>query len=60
MLALSRKKGEEVQVTLPDGRVGRVVLLDVDRNKVRIGFDFPDDVKLLRSELIEKIREVDP
>ena len=53
-LILSRKAGdaESVVVTLPDGRRGRVSVLEVrDGNRVRLRLDFPVDVMLMRNEV---------
>lgn len=54
MLVLARKTGEVVIVTLPDGREMRVTVVDIDRNKIRLGFDAPDDVKIMREELVRR------
>jgi carbon storage regulator CsrA len=54
MLVLARKTGETVIVTLPDGREMRVVVVDIDRNKIRLGFTAPDDVKIMREELVRR------
>ena len=50
MLVLTRSKGESVKI---DGGIS-VYVLEVDRNKVRLGIDAPDDVIILRSELVGK------
>jgi carbon storage regulator len=54
MLVLSRKANQTVIVTLPDGREMRVTVVDIDRNKIRLGFDAPDDVKIMREELVRR------
>lgn len=43
MLVLSRKPGEKVVIN------GNIVLtiLDMDRGKIRLGFEAPNDVKIL-------------
>lgn len=51
MLVLARRLGERVVVTMPDGRLVRVLLVDVDRGKVRLGFDAPPDVLVDREEV---------
>ena len=52
MLVLSRRLNERTQITLPDGRVGWITVVDIDRNKVRLGFDLPADVNIAREELL--------
>lgn len=49
MLVLSRKPGEKVVIN------GNIVLtiLDMDRGKIRLGFEAPNDVKIFRKELID-------
>lgn len=48
MLVLSRKIGQEVVL---DGRI-RVSVLEVRGNRVRLGFNAPDDVNIQRAELV--------
>lgn len=55
MLILTRKLSEKVIITLPDRRTVEVVLVDVDRNKVRLGFVGPDDVLIYREEVQRRI-----
>lgn len=52
MLALKRKKGESITVTLPDGRVMVFEIVDVRGETVRVGVEAPADVQILRTELI--------
>lgn len=52
MLALSRKLGEAVVVGLPDGQQIRVVVLDIDRGKIRLGFEAPRELPIYRQELL--------
>lgn len=61
-LRLSRREGELVYVTFPDGRKGEVLVQAIftgRRPYVDIVFDFPKDVKLVRAELLEKDRDQD-
>lgn len=51
MLVLSRKTGESVQIG--DNIVVRVV--EVKGGRVRLAFDAPNDVQILREELAEQI-----
>lgn len=48
MLVLSRKPGEAIHIG--SNIVMRVI--EIRGNKVRIGFDAPDDVKIVRSEIV--------
>jgi carbon storage regulator len=48
MLVLSRKLGEKVQI----GGTITLTILGIERGHVRIGIDAPDQVRILRSELI--------
>lgn len=47
MLVLSRKFGEKVVI----GDDITVMIMDVTGNRVRVGIDAPDDVRVLRNEL---------
>lgn len=53
MLVLSRYVGDKIVLRHPDFGDIVVTLVDVDRNKVRLGFDASRDVKIFRSELLE-------
>lgn len=48
MLVLSRKRNEELVIR--DDIIVRI--LSIDGNKVRIGIDAPEDVKVFRGELV--------
>ena len=48
MLVLSRKSGEKVVI---DGGI-TVIVMSVLGNKVRLAFDAPDQVRILRAELL--------
>lgn len=50
MLVLSRKLGEQVVI---QGGI-TVTVVDIDRGKVRIGFEAPRDVQIDRKELLKK------
>lgn len=47
MLVLTRKRGERVLI----GSTMSVVVLDVQGNRVKLGFDCPPNVPVLREEL---------
>lgn len=51
MLVFTRKRGERSVVVLPDGRLMVVTILEVDRNKVRIGWDGPKELEINREEV---------
>jgi len=54
MLILSRKVGEAV--VLDEKIIVRVI--DISKGVVRIGFDAPNDMLILREELEEEVRKV--
>ena len=54
MLVLSRKKDQEI--LLDGGRV-RLQVLDIRGNQVRFGIEAPDDVEILRGELVDRDEE---
>lgn len=49
MLVLSRKPGEKVVI---DGGI-TITVVEVIGNRVRIGIDAPDQIKILRGELVD-------
>lgn len=49
MLVISRKEGEEFVI----GDSIKVAILSVDGQRVRIGIKAPDDVLILRAELVQ-------
>lgn len=49
MLVISRKRDESVVLFTSDGPI-TVELVDIRGNKVRLGFDAPADVCILREE----------
>lgn len=52
VLILSRRWQESLILTLPDGRTIKVLVVEIGRSNVRLGIDAPDDVDILRSELL--------
>lgn len=52
-LTLTRKVDEKVILLLPDGRRAEVWVNEIRRNQVRVSFDAPRDIKILREELLE-------
>lgn len=53
MLVLTRKRGEAIVV----GENVRVTVIDVQGNRVRIGFEAPVEVRIRREELPEAGRD---
>ena len=49
MLIVSRKKNESILI---QNNI-EVVVLDIQGDKVRIGIEAPNDIKIMRSELLE-------
>lgn len=47
MLVLSRKRGERIFI----GEGICITVVEIDRNKVRIGIEAPKDVSIFREEL---------
>ena len=56
MLVLSRKKSESIRI----GDEIRIKVIDVRGKTVRIGFEAPDHVSILRAELLSGSVEVSP
>lgn len=48
MLSLKRRKGTSVYLKLPDGRIGRIVVIEAQGSYAQLAFDFPDDVRIER------------
>ena len=48
MLVLTRKQGERINI----GQDIVITVVQLDRNRVRIGIDAPDDVRILRQEIL--------
>lgn len=55
MLVMTRREGEEVMIT----DTISVVIVRIDGNKVRLGFKAPEDVRIYRRELYERIKEME-
>lgn len=54
MLVLSRKRQESIVITLETGDVIRVVVIGIRGDKVRLGIEAPQEVAVLRSELLPR------
>lgn len=55
MLCLSRKPGQKIVI----GDNIEIVIVEIDRDKVRLGFDAPPEVKIWRSELLPIVQAAD-
>ncbi|MEM3427696.1 MAG: carbon storage regulator [Nitrososphaerales archaeon] len=56
MLVLSRKKNEGVVIKGVDGEI-RIVVIEMDRTRVRLGISAPKGYLILREELIGEVKE---
>jgi len=54
MLVLSRKLDEVISITLPDGTVIQVKVIEMGHGRVRLGFEAPPAVKILRAEVLDR------
>lgn len=52
MLILTRRVGEAIQIREGDDRI-YVTVVEIKGAKVRLGIEAPDDVRIVRTELIE-------
>jgi carbon storage regulator CsrA len=58
VLILTQRIEEAVTITCPDGREIRVKVLGVGHGDVRLGYDAPKDVSILRDNaILRKERE---
>ena len=53
MLVVTRRPGESLVIELPSGEQIKVTVLGVKGNQVRIGTDAPENITILREELLE-------
>jgi carbon storage regulator CsrA len=55
MLVLSRRRDEKILVKVPgvEGEI-EVTVVQIDASRVRLGFNAPESVTILRSELTRK------
>lgn len=57
MLILSRFIGEEVVIRMPDGtEVARVMLVDTQGRKARLGFTVPKELSVHRADVDARIQ----
>jgi len=50
MLILTRRKDERIKI----GERGEIVVVEIRPDRVRLGFKFPADVAIWRTEIIKK------
>jgi len=53
MLVLTRHPGESIIIELPTGERITVTVLSNTSNQVRIGTEAPDDIAIVREELLD-------
>lgn len=56
MLVLSRKKNEGILIKGKEGTI-RIVLLDVDKGRARIGVEAFRGYTILREEIVQEVRD---
>ena len=56
MLILTRRPGETLIIEAPDGKKIEVTVLEVKGNQIRIGTNAPDDIAIVREELLEGLQ----
>jgi carbon storage regulator len=54
MLVLSRKLHEKIFLLLEDGRRVEILVVDIDRGKIRLGFNAPRGINIFREELLSR------
>ncbi|MDX1923919.1 MAG: carbon storage regulator [Rickettsiaceae bacterium] len=54
MLYITRKKGESIVI---NNNI-TVTIIEISGNKIKLGWEFPEDVAILRSELHSKIADM--
>lgn len=56
MLVLTRKIGETIDIA--DGKI-KITIIDIDGSRISIGIDADRDIKVLRGEILERIKSQD-
>jgi sRNA-binding carbon storage regulator CsrA len=57
MLILNIKSGERAVFYSNGAKLGEMVVLKDGKKLTRIGFEFPESIKILRKELLEPITD---
>lgn len=61
MLILTRRDGERIKLTGPNGLVGWITVAEIIGSvKVRLGFEFPASVNIAREELLTEDQRNEP
>ena len=55
MLILTRRPSETLIIELPTGEQVQVTVLGIKGNQIKIGTDAPDDIAIVREELLERL-----
>jgi carbon storage regulator len=55
MLVLSRKKNESIVIKGDNGDI-RIVVVEIDKGKIRLGIDAPRGYPIVREELVHEIK----
>jgi carbon storage regulator len=55
MLVLSRKKNESIVIKGDSGDI-RIVVIEIDKGKIRLGIDAPKGYPIFREELIHEVK----
>ena len=53
MKILTRRPNEAIIIELPTGETIKVAVLSVKPNQVRIGTDAPDNIRIVKEEMLE-------
>lgn len=56
MLVLSRNDGERTLLFKDGELLGVIQIIDVIGSKVKVGFDLPEDIQIIREEVLENKR----
>ena len=55
MLVVTRRPGGSIVIESPTGELIEIAVLGAEGNQVRLGTDAPDDILVLREELLEQV-----
>jgi len=56
MLVLGRREGERIVLRTEDGKVIEILVVRAANGKAKLGIEAPDDVEILRDELVKNGR----